>query len=330
MIYNIFHKTEFHYQSMVTFSHNMARLKPKDSPHQKLLDFSMEIEPKAYESHQFVDMFGNTNCHILLREPHHSLAVTGKSIVEIFPDIIEKNINNIKANSITYSKAMERLSKFHVSDLRAKQFLFESELIPINSKSIQNYALESFHKDRDLFEATSEFMGRIFNDFEFLPGFSDVTTPIDKIFEAKTGVCQDFAQFAISALRSIGLPAKYMSGYIETLPHEGEEKFFGADASHAWFAVYIPNAGWAEFDPTNNIIPKEQHIVLGSGRDYSDISPLKGVVLSSGNSHLSVMVDVKREEERVLAGSGVQEIQTQTQTQGQTQTQILIQSQCQM
>lgn len=327
MIYNIFHKTEFHYQSMVTFSHNMARLKPKDSPHQKLLDFSMEIEPKAYESHQFVDMFGNTNCHILLREPHHSLAVIGKSRVEIFPDIIKENINNIKTNSITYSKALDRLSKFHVSDLHAKQFLFESELIPINSKSIQNYALESFHKDRDLFEATSEFMGRIFNDFEFLPGFSDVTTPIDKIFEAKTGVCQDFAQFAISALRSIGLPAKYMSGYIETLPPEGEEKFFGADASHAWFAVYIPNAGWAEFDPTNNIIPKEQHIVLGSGRDYHDISPLKGVVLSSGNSHLSVMVDVKREEERVPTNTSAQEMQTKTLGEAQLQIQSQMQGQ---
>lgn len=322
MIYNIFHKTEFHYQSMVTFSHNIARLRPKDSPHQKLLDFSMEIEPKAYEAHEFIDMFGNINTHLLLREPHHSLAVIGKSRVEIFPDIIKENINNIKANSITYAKALERLSKFQISDLNAKQFLFESELIPINSKSIQRYALESFHKERDLFEATIEFMGRIFNDFDFLPGFSDVTTPIEKIFEAKKGVCQDFAQFAISALRSIGLPAKYMSGYIETLPLEGEEKLFGADASHAWFALYIPNAGWVEFDPTNNIIPNGQHILLGTGRDYNDISPLKGVVQSSGHSQLSVMVDVKKEEEETVSvGAAIQEIQTQTQGQMQMQMQ---------
>lgn len=321
MIYNIYHKTEFHYQSMVTFSHNIARLKPKDSQHQKLLNFSMQIEPAVYESNEFVDMFGNINTHLLLREPHHSLAVTGKSRVEIFPDIIEENLNILKENSITYAEALERLSKYQVSDLHAKQFLFESELIPNNSKAIKQYALESFHKDRNLFEAASEFMGRIFNDFEFLSGFSDVTTPVEKIFEAKKGVCQDFAQFAISALRSIGLPAKYMSGYIETLPPEGETKLFGVDASHAWFALYIPNAGWAEFDPTNNLIPKEQHIVLGSGRDYHDISPLKGVVLSSGNSYLSVMVDVKREEIQT---------QRQTQTQGQTQTQTLMQSQSQM
>jgi transglutaminase-like putative cysteine protease len=329
MIYNIFHKTEFNYQSMVTFSHNIARLKPKDSPHQKLLDFSMEIEPMVYESHEFIDMFGNINSHLLLREPHHSLAVTGKSRVEIFPDIIEENLNILKANSITYAKALDRLSKYQVSDLHAKQFLFESELIPNNSKEIKQYALESFHKERNLFEAANEFMGRIFNDFKFLPGFSDVTTPVEKIFEAKKGVCQDFAQFAISALRSIGLPAKYMSGYIETLPLEGETKLFGVDASHAWFALYIPNAGWAEFDPTNNLIPKEQHIVLGSGRDYGDISPLKGVVLSSGRSHLSVMVDVKREQDAASAGTNAQGIQTQTQTQEQIQTLMQSQSQIQ-
>jgi transglutaminase-like putative cysteine protease len=321
MIYNIYHKTVFHYQSMVTFSHNIARLKPKESSSQKLLDFSMTIEPDVYESHEFVDMFGNTNTHLLLRESHQSLAVTGKSRVEIFPDIINENLNKIKANSITYAEALERLSQFQVDDLSAKQFLFESELIPNNSKAIQQYALESFHRDRDLFEAANEFMGRIFNDFEFLSGFSDITTPVDKIFKAKKGVCQDFAQLAISALRSIGLPAKYMSGYIETLPPEGEEKFFGADASHAWFAVYIPNAGWAEFDPTNNIIPSGQHILLGSGRDYNDISPLKGVVRSSGNSHLSVMVDVKREESGVALKMQKNQNQTQSQIQGQIQMQ---------
>ncbi|MBU1658290.1 transglutaminase family protein [bacterium] len=316
MIYNIYHKTQFNYQSNVTFSHNIARLKPKNTPYQILRDFSMEIQPAVYESHEFVDIFGNTNNHLLIREPHQFLAVTGKSIVEIFPHLIEEHIHNLKSQSITYGKALERLSKFNVNDLDAKQFLFESELIPTHSLSIKQYVLESFHKDRDLFEATYEFMGRIFNDFEFLSGFSDITTPVENIFEAKKGVCQDFAQFAISALRSIGLPAKYMSGYIETLPAKGEKKLFGADASHAWFAVYIPNSGWAEFDPTNNIIPKEQHILLGSGRDYNDISPLKGVVFSSGNSQLSVMVDVRKSDKQDLAElKSNKEIQTQSQQQ---------------
>lgn len=311
MIYDIYHKTEFQYQSNVTFSHNIARLKPKVTPYQNVLEFSMEITPKVFESHEFTDMFGNSNTHMLIREPHHSLTVIGKSKVEIFPERIAEHIESVKRNSVTYGRALERLSRFHIDDVYAKQYLFESALIPYGSEQIKAYALESFQKDRDIFESTHELMERIFNDFQFLSGFSDITTPVEEIFQAKKGVCQDFAQFAISALRTIGLPAKYMSGYIETLPPEGKKKLFGTDASHAWFAVYIPNAGWVEFDPTNNIMPKEQHILLGYGRDYHDISPLKGVVMSSGNSRLSVMVDVRKEEKNIIESS----IQSQSQSQ---------------
>lgn len=300
MIYNIYHKTAFKYENDVTFSHNIARLKPKSTSYQKLLSFSMEIDPEVYETHEFIDMFGNTNTHMLIREPHQSLSVIGRSKIEIFPETIDKHIDMIKHNSITYEQAMKRLSKFHRDDLSAKQFMFESELIPYSSEKIKAYVLESFQNDRDLFEAAHEFMERIYHDFEFLSGFSDITTPVEEIFESKKGVCQDFAQFAISALRTIGLPAKYMSGYIETLPPKGQKKLFGADASHAWFSLYIPNAGWIEFDPTNNLIPRDQHILLGSGRDYHDISPLKGVVYSSGNSELSVMVDVRKSEDEMI------------------------------
>jgi len=311
MIYDIYHKTEFKYQSSVTFSHNLARLKPKETPFQKLLEYTMEISPTVYESYDFVDMFGNSNTHILIREPHQTLTVIGKSKVEILTDGIEEYIENIQKNSISYESALKRLSTFNLSDLYAKQYLFESELIPNNSFKIKEYELESFHKKRDLFEATTELMNRIFNDFKFLSGFSNITTPVEEIFEAKKGVCQDFAQFAISALRTIGLPAKYMSGYIETVPLSGEKKLFGVDASHAWFSIYIPNAGWIDFDPTNNIIPKEQHILLGSGRDYHDISPLKGVVFSSGNSNLSVMVDVRKAQSETKMMMQMQQSQSQ-------------------
>jgi len=271
----------------------------------------MEISPTVYESYDFVDMFGNSNTHILIREPHQTLTVIGKSKVEILTDGIEEYIENIQKNSISYESALQRLSTFNLSDLYAKQYLFESELIPNNSFKIKEYALESFHKKRDLFEATTELMNRIFNDFKFLSGFSNITTPVEEIFEAKKGVCQDFAQFAISALRTIGLPAKYMSGYIETVPLSGEKKLFGVDASHAWFSIYIQNAGWIDFDPTNNIIPKEQHILLGSGRDYHDISPLKGVVFSSGNSNLSVMVDVRKAQSETKMMMQMQQSQSQ-------------------
>lgn len=294
MIYEIYHKTAFEYEGMVTFSHNIARLKPQTNAFQKLIDFSMEIEPCVYEKRDFKDIFGNVNTHMLIREAHRSLCVIGRSKVELFPHSVQDYLQKVTTHSLSYAQTLDALSHCDASLLEAKHFLFDSPLIQKSSDVIKSYALQSFSPHRNVFEATQEFMGRIFSDFKFVSGFSDVMTPIEEIFEAKKGVCQDFAQFAISALRTIGLPAKYMSGYIETIPQRGKEKLFGVDASHAWFAVYFPYIGWISFDPTNNVIPSEHHILLGSGRDYSDISPLKGVVLSSGQSQLSIMVDVKR------------------------------------
>jgi len=297
MIYTIYHKTSFNYQGMVTFSHNMARLKPRENNFQKILDFSMEVQPSIYEEHSFTDIFGNANTHLLIRKPHSSLSVIGRSRVEVFPEVLKAHVERMRQGSMPYEKALELLASFDCFDLMAKKYRFESEVISKASDAIKAYAEESFHPKRDIFEAGYELMQRIYNDFEFVAGFSDITTPIEEIFEAKKGVCQDFTQFAIAALRSIGLPAKYISGYIETQPRDGEEKLFGVDASHAWFALYIPRSGWMAFDPTNNLIPTSQHIFLGQGRDYNDIAPLKGVVLSSGKSELEISVDVKRESE---------------------------------
>ena len=296
MIYEIYHETKFNYGAIVTFSHNIARLKPKNSSSQKLLSHSLKIEPNPYETSEFVDYFENTNNFMLIRESHQSLTVTAISRVERIEEEINKNIQELKNSKITFKEARERLSKFNSEDVLAKQYLFETDSIPVANENIKAYILSSFSEDKNLFESINEFMQRIFTDFKFVSGFSNVTTPIDEIFEAKKGVCQDFAQFAIGALKSIGLPARYVSGYIQTNPPEGQEKLFGADASHAWFSVYIPSFGWADFDPTNNKIPNEEYIILGYGRDYLDIAPLKGVVQSSGNSMLSVKVNVERVE----------------------------------
>ena len=293
MIYEIYHETKFDYVALVTFSHNIARLKPKNSNTQRLLDYSLKIEPTPYETNEFIDYFENTNNFMLIREAHKSLKVIATSKVERLKEEIDKELNLLKNIKLTVKDLKQRLSSYHPNDVLAKYFLFETESIPMPSSEIKKYVLESFDENRNIIEATSEFMERIFNDFKFVSGFSDITTPIEVIFKEKKGVCQDFAQFAISALRSIGIPTRYVSGYIQTLPPEGKEKLFGADASHAWFSIYIPDFGWADFDPTNNKIPNEEYIILGYGRDYLDISPLKGVVQSSGNSSLGVKVDVK-------------------------------------
>lgn len=294
MIYEIFHETTFNYASLVTFSHNIARLKPRDCYTQKLIEHKLKITPNAYETNEFVDYFGNTNNFMLIRESHNNLNVTAISKVERFEDKIKAYTQKAKNSLITIKEARQQLATFNSQDVEAKQFLFETDSIPKANDNIRKYILESFDEERTLFEATNEFMERIFTDFKFVSGFSDITTPIETIFEEKKGVCQDFAQFAISALRSMGIPTRYMSGYLQTHPQEGQEKLFGADASHAWFSIYIPSFGWIDFDPTNNKLPNEEYIILGYGRDYTDIAPLKGVVKSSGGSYLGVKVNVEK------------------------------------
>lgn len=294
MTYAIYHKTDFHYQNMVTFSHNIARLKPKHGDGQELLEFAMEIAPDADDLFEYADSFGNANHHILVREAHHTLSVTGRSTVRIDAGAARRRIETARRSTATFDAMTKRMQGFDGRDIGAKRFLFESELIAETSAALRDYALESFHPKRPLFEAGEELMARIFGDFEFVPGFSNVATPVEETFESRKGVCQDFAHLAIAALRSAGIPARYVSGYIETDAPEGQEKLFGADASHAWFSMFVPDTGWVDFDPTNNVMPTDRHVVLGYGRDYYDIAPLKGVVRSSGDSRLSVMVDVRR------------------------------------
>ncbi len=293
MTYEIYHETSFEYANFVTFSHNIARLKPKDTPTQKLLEYRLELSPTPYEESEFVDFFHNTNKFISFKEPHKSLILKAFSNVIRDENAIHKEIESYKSSKITYKELKERFKTLTPIDNCPKLYLFHTDLIPMANENIVAYTKESFSKERPLFESVYEFMGRIFEDFDFVSGFSDVTTPIDLIFKEKKGVCQDFAQFAISALRTIGIPTRYVSGYIRTIPAEGKEKLFGTDASHAWFSVYIPDIGWVDFDPTNNKIPNEEYIILGNGRDYHDIAPLKGVVQSSGFSRLGVKVDVK-------------------------------------
>lgn len=296
MKYHIYHSTEFSYQHQVSFSHNLIRLKPRDTAIQKLLDFSLNIDPKAGDIEEYDDFFGNHLHHISIREPHHALKVIAKSTVHLEAEGIELlGINREKARGPSMREVLEKMKLLTPQTLDARQYVLRSPLIGIASNELEVYAKESITPERSCYDGVHEFMGRIFEDFSFVSGFSDVNTPVQEVFDAKKGVCQDFAHLAITALRTLGLPARYMSGYIETTPPEGKEKLFGSDASHAWFSVFIPGFGWFDFDPTNNIVPMYQHLLLGYGRDYSDISPMQGVVQGSGSSHLKVMVDVTHE-----------------------------------
>jgi transglutaminase-like putative cysteine protease len=175
-----------------------------------------------------------------------------------------------------------------------KQYVFETPMT-LRDEEIVRYALESFRSGRPVFEAAEELTKRIYRDFEYKPGYTTVATPLSVVMQERKGVCQDFAHLAIACLRSVGLPARYVSGYIETISPDGVEKLIGTDASHAWFSVFIPEMGWTDFDPTNNCLVSDQHITIGWGRDYADIAPLEGIILSSGSHELAVSVDVKRQ-----------------------------------
>lgn len=297
MLYDIYHSTEFTYRQWVNSSHNLIRLQPRNTPFQTLVDFSLETTPFVNNIDEYEDYFGNHLTHIHIREPHSQLKVIARSCVALDLDAIAQHLAFIQeVKKITYGRLLRDMTIRSYENAFAKQFVLPSPLLPKGSLRLVDYARQSFREERSVYESLEEFMGRIFNEFTFHPGFSDLSTPVDEVFEAKAGVCQDFSHMAISALRSLGLAVRYVSGYIETLPSKGKEKLFGSDASHAWFSVYFPEYGWFDFDPTNNKTLSTQHIVLGYGRDYSDIAPMQGVILGSGNSDLNVMVNVLRQE----------------------------------
>jgi transglutaminase-like putative cysteine protease len=290
MLYRIIHTTEYTYAGAISLCHNIAMLIPRDTDKQLRKKTDIKISPEPDVIREYEDFFGNKVLYFAIQHQHKKLSVT-------VTNEIEKQIQHAPAISLYGNIAWEaaRLQLFEPNTdyIESRQFIPETSMTTIDDQ-ITWYALQSFSPNRPIFEAAKDLMHRIFKDFKFDPDFSTVSTPLTEVMRLKRGVCQDFAHLAIACLRSIGLPARYVSGYIETLPPPGKEKLVGVDASHAWFSIFIPNLGWMDFDPTNNQIPGNQHVTIGWGRDYSDITPLKGIILSSGSHKLRVSVDVRR------------------------------------
>ncbi|MEW4922670.1 transglutaminase family protein [Algibacter sp. 2305UL17-15] len=293
MLYQVSHTTSYDYEDGVSFCHNIATIKPKDILGQTLVDYRLDIHPAPTEFSERTDFFGNTITRFSIQEHHKKLQVIAFSkILRDYtqaPNIFE----SASGQKITLNEALTALKNQKPDILDVRQFILKSILIAEFNSEIRDYAEVSFKPQRPIFEAANELMQRIFNDFEFNPNVTNVATPIYEVMAKKKGVCQDFAQIAIACIRSIGLPARYVSGYIETLPPPGKEKLVGVDASHAWFSMYIPTFGWVDFDPTNNQIPKNQHIIVAYGRDYYDVPPVKGVIYSSGQNKMKVEVDIR-------------------------------------
>ncbi|MFQ3576941.1 MAG: transglutaminase family protein [Cytophagales bacterium] len=289
MKFKIIHTTVYQYFESVPFGHHKSWLIPRDTQNQVCEKFDIQIGPKPADFIERTDIFGNKTLYFTIPYLHKELVVTTRSIVKL----LNKNIVPLPLDdSLTYEQAINYLNSYASKNSELTQYLLESPFVTISPK-IREYALESVENSRPVKEIVFEINQRINQDFEFVPGYTNISTPISQVMLDRKGVCQDFSHLAIACFRSIGLLAKYMSGYIETLPPPGQTKLKGADASHAWLAVYAPNLGWIEIDPTNNVVPKEQHVLLSFGRDYSDVPPIKGVIMSGSGHNLLVSVDME-------------------------------------
>lgn len=294
MIYQIRHLTHYEYEKPVTLCYNQAYLLPRDTDYQKCLSSKIEVLPTQTVGQRRIDYFGNTVYYFSLEHPHQELTVDVVSEIQVSE---EKSAHDrdqeLDLGNTCGSALMELQQSKQMPILEAREFILDSGMVKASS-SLREYARSSFSRERPLLSAVRELNHRIYTDFTYDPESTSIATPLAEVLKNKRGVCQDFAHLAVGCLRSLGFPARYVSGYLETQPPPGQEKLVGSDASHAWFAVYLPGEGWFEFDPTNDNMPAEHHITTAWGRDYGDVSPLKGVFFDGGQSQkMNVSVDVR-------------------------------------
>ena len=287
LLYDIVHVTEYDYQGAVSVSHHLLRLEPRATQRQHCVshDFRIFPEPSLVGSHG--DYFGNRAHFVAVERPHASLSITSKARVALSPAFLPDRSETPAWEAVRARCRVDRTR----ATLEANEFTHASPLIDTRPE-FADYALASFTRSRPIIEALSDLMTRLQADFRFDPTATTVSTPLDEFHRNRRGVCQDFAHFLIACLRSIGLPARYVSGYLETDPPPGMPKLRGVDASHAWVSLFCPGIGWIDADPTNNCFPSLRHISIGWGRDYGDISPVRGVLIGGTQQILRVSVDV--------------------------------------
>ena len=288
MKFTIRHRTHYGYAAIASQSYNQICLLPRSTRTQSCLQTGLEVQPKPEHIERKVDQFGNEVATFNLSVEHRECDIIITSLIET-TDTLEP-----LPLSASQQQNLSTLSSMHHNDaLMAKDCLLGSPSIAIDY-SVDSIINELPVNDLPVLEYANLLTSHIFTTFTYESGFSSLVTPLTDIVAARRGVCQDFAHLAIAVMRRQGIPARYVSGYLETLPPPGQEKLQGSDASHAWFAVYSANDGWYDFDPTNNKRPDAQYITTAWGRDYADVVPVKGVVFGGGSHTLTVEVDVTR------------------------------------
>lgn len=289
MHYKVSHITKYDYQTPTALCHNIVVQVPSTLPFQQVRAYNYTIFPEPSYLAQRKDFFENEFLYFSVQKTHQKLLVESKSEVVIDLPVwsaIDPETTQPWEEVVAWLQTTEAMN-----DIR--QFYLESTYVRFIA-GVREYALQSFGPGRPIMAAMLDLNRRINRDFKFTPGFTDISTPLDEVFKHKKGVCQDFAHFSLACVRSLGLASRYVSGYIETLPPPGKPKLVGADASHAWNALYIPDIGWVEFDATNNLLVKDRHIRVAVGRDFGDVVPLKGIVYSNGKQKMTVTVDVSK------------------------------------
>ena len=286
MRYRVRHTTTYAYSSAVSVCHNQLHLCPRQCPHQTCTFHELLVFPEAALVSRSVDYFGNPVTFFTLQEPHQALTMTANSVVELAP---------VETPEAAASPAWEDVSDAVRGDrsaggLEACQFVFDSPYVA-SSAELLAYAAPSFAPRRPLLEAVWDLTERIHAEFTYDPDATAVNTPLHDVMRHRRGVCQDFAHLQIGCLRALGLPVRYVSGYLVTQT-AATSALVGSEASHAWLSVFCPGRGWVDVDPTNNLWPSDRHVTVAIGRDYGDVSPIRGVFLGGGDHTMEVVVDV--------------------------------------
>lgn len=284
--YTVEHETRYAYTAPVSQSWQLARLTPRMLPWQRLVSHVLHIDPSPDERHEAVDSFGNTVTHFGLHGAHRVLKVRMHCEVQVCP----RPMRAEPAGSWEAVRDAVRLPP-QLDELMAARMSEPTTLVPL-SEAARHYAAASLEPGRDWLEAVEDLMHRIHEEFEFDPGATTVSTKVEEVLQQRRGVCQDFAHLMLACLRSHGLPARYVSGYLLTDPPPGRPRLMGVDASHAWVAAWCPALGWVEFDPTNDQCADTRYITLAWGSDFADVVPLRGVILGGGSQDMDVSVSV--------------------------------------
>ena len=286
--YRVTHETRYAYSDKVTSAHHLAHLKPRSTPWQRVHDYAITVEPEPAECAAGVDYFGNDVARITIDAPHELLRVVATSMVEL-----DAHAPAADAGSPPWEQGLAVPGVWRPDvALDVEQYRLASPMVPLLEESAA-YARETFTPGRAWLEAALELTQRIKAEFVYDPKATTVTTKVRDVLEDRRGVCQDFAHLMLSCLRSLGLPARYVSGYVLNRVPAGKKRLSGADASHAWVAAHCPQLGWVAFDPTNGKLADLEFVTLGWGREFSDVTPLRGVVLGSASQELTVAVKVE-------------------------------------